>query len=47
MFQTKLPRDLHAPHVPAWVRVAINVAAGAALGVLAGALLLLALGAAS
>ncbi|HEX8605250.1 MAG TPA: hypothetical protein VF774_21575 [Pseudoduganella sp.] len=42
MFQTKLPRDLHAPE---WVRVAINVAAGAALGVLAGAVLLLALGA--
>ncbi len=45
MFQTKLPRDLHAPHVPKWVRLAVNVAAGAALGVLAGALLLLTLGA--
>ena len=42
MFQTKLPRDLHAP---GWVRVALNVAAGAALGVLAGAALLLAVGA--
>ncbi|GEM_PF-4685648 len=42
MFQSKLPRDLHAPN---WVRVAVNVAAGAALGVLAGALLLMALGA--
>jgi hypothetical protein len=44
MFQTKFPRDLHAPN---WVRVAINVAAGAALGVLAGAALLLTLGAIS
>lgn len=42
MFQSKSPRDLHAPN---WVRVAINVAAGAALGVLAGSLLLMALGA--
>ncbi|WP_259772485.1 hypothetical protein [Pseudoduganella lutea] len=42
MFQTKFPRDLHAP---GWVRVALNVAAGAALGVLAGAALLLAVGA--
>ena len=41
MFHSKFPRDLHAPE---WVRVAINVAAGAALGVLAGAMLLLALG---
>ena len=41
MFQTKLPRDLHAPE---WVRVALNVVAGAALGVLAGAALLLAVG---
>ncbi|TWI48285.1 hypothetical protein IP92_01673 [Pseudoduganella flava] len=42
MFQTKLPRDFHAPE---WLRVAVNVAAGAALGVLAGAVLLLTLGA--
>ncbi|TWI64449.1 hypothetical protein IP91_03219 [Pseudoduganella lurida] len=42
MFQTKFPRDVHAPN---WVRVAINVAAGAALGAVAGAVLLLALGA--
>jgi hypothetical protein len=44
MYHPKFPRDLHAPN---WVRVAVNVAAGAALGVLAGAMLLLALGAAS
>jgi hypothetical protein len=44
MFQTKFPRD-HDHHAPEWVRVAINVAAGAALGVLAGGMLLLALGA--
>jgi hypothetical protein len=44
MFHTKFPRDMHAPN---WVRVTINVAAGAALGVLAGAMLLLALGAVS
>jgi hypothetical protein len=44
MFQTKLPREVHAPE---WLRVAINVAAGAALGVLAGAVLLLTLGAIS
>jgi hypothetical protein len=42
MFQTKLPRELHTPE---WLRVAVNVAAGAALGVLAGAVLLLTLGA--
>ena len=42
MFQTKFPRDTHAPE---WLRVAINVAAGAALGVLAGGAFLLILGA--
>ncbi|WP_338766303.1 hypothetical protein [Massilia sp. METH4] len=42
MFQTKLPRDFHAPE---WVRVAINVAAGAALGVLFGGAMLLVIGA--
>jgi uncharacterized protein involved in exopolysaccharide biosynthesis len=41
MFQTKFPRELHTPN---WLRVAVNVAAGAALGVMAGAVLLLALG---